>query len=92
MFSIVEQRYLLELLKRERLAELPSANSKPSQFYRVMSLLEKNALITITPMTNSQRKTYKLTVFGRAMASIIAKHTKTEGYKKYAFTVEMFLT
>jgi len=91
MFSIIEQKYLLELLKKERLNEPPPSNSKSSQFYRVMRLLKENELIIIKPVDNSQRKTYKLTVFGEAMASLIAKHTKTEGYKEYAFTVEMYL-
>lgn len=97
MFSIVEQRYLLEMLKseqtRNRFTKFDKwdKTTRTRQFYRVMGLLKENDLITSTPINNSNRKRYKLTVFGRAIASIIAKHTKTEGYKKYAFSVEMYL-
>ena len=91
MFSLIEQKYLLGLLKNEYFGKKNAANSKPSQFYRIMRLLKENDLITITNIKSSNRKEYKLTVFGKAMASLIAKHTTTEGYKKYAFGVEMIL-
>lgn len=93
MFSTVEQKYLLELLKDERLKITRKTNSKTSQFYRIMALLKDNDLIIIIPNNkDGKTKNYKLTIFGRAMASIIAKHTKADpGYKKYAYTVEMLL-
>jgi len=93
MFSTVEQKYLLEMLKNEVLNKTQKTNSKTSQFYRIMALLKDNDLIMIIPNNkDSKSKSYKLTVFGRAMASIISKHTKTEPkYKKYAHGVELWL-
>lgn len=96
MFSIVEQTYLLGLLKSEKTATRFTSGewnkSRTAQFYRVMSLLKENDLIISIPDKNNRKaKQYRLTVFGQAMASLVAKHTKTEGYKKYAFVVEMLL-
>lgn len=86
MFSIVEQKILLEMLKNERL-NLPSkSKSKPSAYYRTMRLLRENELIEIEKNGNS--KNYKLTIYGKAIASFIAKHTKTEViYKRFAYTI-----
>lgn len=90
MFSIVEQKILLEMLKNERLRLPPKSRSKPSAYYRTMKLLRENDLIEIEKNGNS--KNYKLTIYGRVIASFIAKHTKTEVlYKRFAYTVESYL-
>jgi len=92
MFSKVEQRILLELLQHERLNKDWHPKSKPAQFYNTMSLLKDNDLITIEPNGRSKNKAYILTVFGRCMASFIAKHTRTEPKnKQYAYIVDMYI-
>lgn len=87
MFSLLEQRFLLELLKAKRTGGTFRRGN--SYFYKTMRSLERNdyaKIVSKSPLT------FEITVLGMCLASLIAKHDKTvPGFKKYAGTVEMYL-
>jgi len=97
MLRIIEQRYLLIMLKNNR--EYPNSIKKgnkinpyrPHNFYRVMRSMVNKKLVKIS--NNNGIKIYKLTEYGWAIASCIAKDPDTpKNFKKYARDVEIWIT
>ncbi len=87
MFSRKEQYFLLELLRcREQRVNFRVYSSFD---YRTMSVLIENGYVKIL---GDKPRIYGLTVIGQCLASLIAKHTRTEKrYVKYAGNVEMLI-
>ena len=87
VFSQLEQKYLMKMLIAER-TDQPLKIARTTYFIRTMAILAENDCIIII---NNKRKVFKLTEFGRMMASYNLKHSKTdEKLRKYAYTYEWF--
>lgn len=87
MYSKSEQRLLLELLKAKQTATPLKTNG--SYWFKTVKLLEEGDHLKVISTHPNQ---YELSTFGECMASMIAKHPKTNPkWLKYAKTVEMYL-
>ena len=88
VFSRLEQKILIDLFVAEK-RDCVFAYRPTTYFFRAIELLEKNDCLRVK---DGARKSFKLTVFGKCMASIIMKHPKGEPkLRKLANDVEMYL-
>ncbi len=85
MFSLKEQLFLLELLKADRQGGI--FRVKSSFHYNTMENLCLNEYVYVV---SNKPKIYGLTIIGECLASLIAKHNKTDPkFLKFAGTVDM---
>ena len=86
VFSVLEQIYLIKLLEAEE-TDQHIKMKQTAYFHKTMQTLKENGYVKID---GSNKKFFRLTTLGRMVASIVAKHTKTDPkYRQYAGTVIM---
>jgi len=87
MYSLTEQRFLLELLKAKQTGGY--FKQPRSYYYKTMKLLQLGDHIDVV---NTDPLEFELNILGECIASLVAKHPTTpKTWLKYAHTVEMYL-